>query len=238
MFDRAKRREAEKWAADAGRYDADQQWEQALHQHAEQQKALTQWWDKIIAHDETAVHEILEDAFDDNQSPAACIDVGRDLSTAAGTRYATVLIVYGPVNQVPEKQSAITGTGKPTLRKRTMSERNDFYVRALGSTVLATVKEGLAVAPSVAEIRIVVLRRDPGADNPSAYLEWIYAARFPRDWVTPMPWATIDPAEVLLQAPAAQMLRRGAAGHVAALPLDDEPGLAGIVDEVRRTLSG
>ncbi|CAM3845406.1 DUF4236 domain-containing protein [Mycobacterium frederiksbergense] len=236
LFDRAKRREAQQWAMDTGRLDAEMQHEQVRQHHAQQQQTLTQWWDNLIAHNETTVHEALEDAFDDNQSPAACIDVGTDLSTAAGIRYATVLIVYGSADQVPEKQPTLTPTGKPTLRKRTLSERNDFYVRALGSTVLATVKEGLAVAPSVTELRVVVLRRDPAAADPSAYLEWIYAARFPRAWVASMFWTTINPGEVLLQAPAAQLRRRGAAGHVAALPLDDEPGLGGIVDEVRASL--
>jgi len=237
IFDRAKRRDAQRWARDAGQHDADVQWEQTRRAHLEQQHAATQWWDKLVAHDETTVHATLEAAFEDNQSPAACIDVGKDLSTPAGVRYATVLIIYGPVDLVPEKQPGITPAGRPTLHKRTQSARNDFYVQALGSTVLATVREGLAVAPSVAELRVVVLRRDPGAADPAAYLEWIYAGRFPRAWVASMPWVTVNPAEALLQAPEARMQRRGAAGHVIALPLDDEPGLAEIVAEVRTTLT-
>jgi len=236
IFDRAKRRDAQRWARDAGRHDADAQWEQTRRAHLEQQHAATQWWEKLLAHDETTVHEALEDAFEDNQFPAACIDVGKDLSTPAGTRYATVLIIFGPVDLVPEKQPDITPSGRPTLRKRTQSARNDFYVQALGSTVLATVREGLAVAPSVTELRVVVLRRDPGAADPASYLEWIYAGRFPRAWAASMPWAAVNPAEALLQAPEARMRRRGAAAHVVALPLDDEPGLAGIVAEVRSTL--
>jgi hypothetical protein len=237
VFDRAKRRDAQRWARDAGQHDADAQWEQARRTHLEHQQTATQWWDKLLAHDETTVHETLEDAFEDNQSPAACIDVGKDLSTPAGTRYATVLIIYGPVDLVPEKQPDTTSAGRPTLRKRTQSARNDFYVQALGSTVLATVREGLAVAPSVTELRVVVLRRDPGATDPASYLEWIYAGRFPRAWIASMPWATVNPAEALLQAPEARMQRRGAAAHIVGLPLDDEPGLAEIVTEVRSTLT-
>lgn len=237
IFDRAKRRDAQRWARDAGQHDADAHWEQARRAHLEHQHVVTQWWDKLLAHDATTVHETLEDAFEDNQSPAACIDVGKDLSTPAGTRYATVLIIYGPVDLVPEKQPDITPAGRPTLRKRTQSARNDFYVQALGSTVLATVREGLAVAPSVAELRVVVVRRDPGATDPASYLEWIYAGRFPRSWVATMPWDTVNPAEALLQAPEARLQRRGAAAHVVGLPLDDEPGLAEILAEVRSTLN-
>lgn len=238
IFDRAKRRDAQRWARDAGQHDADIQWEQARRAHLDHQHAATQWWHQLLAHDDTTVHEALEDAFEDNQSPAACIDVGKDLSTPAGIRYATVLIIYGSVDLVPEKQPDTTPAGRPTLRKRSQSARNDSYVQALGSTVLATVREGLAVAPSAAELRVVVLRRDPGAADPTSYLDWIYAGRFPRAWVASIPWATVNPAEALLQAPEARLQRRGTAGHIVALPLDDEPGLAQIVAEVRSTLTG
>lgn len=236
FFDRDARRHATQWAQDAGRRDAEQQWQQSLALHAEQQQALTEHWNQLIAHDADVVHDVLEDAFEDNQSPAACLDVGKDLSSAAGIRFATVLVLFGPVDQIPERQPAVTATGQPTLRKRTKTERNDFYVKALGATVLATVKEGFAVAPSINEFRVVVLRKDPQAPSPAAYVEWIYAARFPRQWTMSLPWQSVDPGELLLQAPDAQLRRQGAAGNVVGLALDDEPGMAQIVEQVRAAL--
>ncbi|UBV20361.1 MULTISPECIES: hypothetical protein [Mycolicibacterium] len=236
FFDRDARRQATQWAQDTGRRDAEQQWQQALAQHTEQQQTLTEHWNKLIAHDADVVHDVLEDAFEDNQSPAACLEVGKDLSSAAGIRFATVLILFGPVDQIPERQPAVTATGQPTLRKRTKTDRNDFYVKALGATVLATVKEGFAVAPSVNEFRIVVLRKDPQASNPATYVEWIYAARFPRQWTVSLPWQSLDPGELLLQAPDAQLRRQGAAGNVVGLALHDEPGMAEIVEQVRAAL--
>ncbi|MFG1929952.1 DUF4236 domain-containing protein [Mycobacterium sp. NPDC048908] len=236
VFDRAKRKEAQQWAENAGRHDADVQWEQVKRTHAEQQTLLAEQWNKLIAHDPEAVHLALEEAFEDNQSPAACLDVGKDISTDTGVRFATVLILFGPVDLVPERRPALTPSGQPTLHKRTKTERNDFYVRALGSTVLATVKEGLAVAPSITELRIVVLRKDPQATTPSGYVEWIYAARYPRAWTAALPWQSLDPAEVLLKAPQAKMLRKGAAGNIVGLLLDDEPGLSAIVDSVREAV--
>lgn len=236
VFDRAKRKEAQQWAEDAGRHDAQVQWEQAKQVQAEQQSLLGEQWNKLIAHDPEAVHLALEDAFEDNQSPAACLDVGKDISSDTGVRFATILILFGPVDLVPERRPALTPAGQPTLHKRTKAERNDFYVRALGSTVLATVKEGFAVAPSVTEIRIVVLKKDPQAPTPSGYVEWIYAARFPRAWAAALPWQSLDPAEVLLKAPEAKMMRKGAAGNIVGLPLDDEPGLSAILDSVREAV--
>lgn len=236
IFDRDARRQATQWAQDTGRHDAEQQWQQALAQHTEQQQALTEQWNKLIAHDSDVVHDILEDAFEDNQSPAACLDVGKDLSSAAGIRFATVLVMFGAADQIPERQPALTPSGQPTLRKRTKSDRNDLYVKALGSTVLATVKEGFAVAPSVNEFRVVVLRKDPQASTPAGYVEWIYAARFPRQWTTSLPWQSLNPGELLLQAPDAQLRRQGAAGNVVGLALHDEPGMAEIVEQVRAAL--
>lgn len=236
FFDRDARRQATQWAHDTGCRDAEQQWQQSLVLHAEQQQALTEHWNKLIAHDADVVHDVLEDAFEDNQSPAACLDVGKDLGSAAGIRFATVLVLFGPVDQIPECQPAVTATGQPTLRKRTKTARNDFYVKALGATVLATVKEGFAVAPSVNEFRIVVLRKDPQASNPAGYVEWIYAARFPRQWTISLPWQSLDPGELLLQAPDAQLCRQGAAGNVVGLALHNEPGMAEIVEQVRAAL--
>lgn len=236
VFDRAKRKEAQQWAENAGRRDADTQWEHATRMRAEQQMLLEEQWNKLIAHDSEAVHCALEEAFEDNQSPAACLDVGRDTSTDTGVRFATVLILFAPVDVVPERRAALTPSGQPTLHKRTKAERNDFYIRALGSTVLATVREGLAVAPSVTELRIVVLRKDPQATTPSGYVEWIYAARYPRTWTDALPWQSLDPAEVLLRAPQAKMLRKGAAGNIVGLALDDEPGISAIVDIVRESV--
>lgn len=101
--------------------------------------------------------------------------------------------------------------------------------------MLATVKEAFAVAPSVTELRVAVLRKDPQADSPQKFLEWIYAARFPRDWVAGFDWHSIDPAEVLLRAPEAQFERKGAAGNVVGLPLDEDPDLRSIVEAVRES---
>ncbi len=236
LLDRSKRKEAQQRAEDAARSEVHLQWQHTMQAHVEQQSLLDEGWNKLIAHDAQAVHEALEDAFEDNQSPAACLDVGKDTSSGTGERFATVLIVFGSVDLVPDRRPATTAGGQPTLRKRTKSERNEFYVRALGSTVLATVKEAFAVAPSLTETRIVVLRKDGHAATPAHYVEWIYAARFNRAWTAALPWQSLDTAEILLQAVDAKMLRRGAAGNVAGLPIDDEPGLAAIVEAVRAAI--
>lgn len=229
LFAWSRRRSATKWAEQAGAQDARVQLQKRLDVRDELQRRLDEQWQLLLDHDPQMVHDALEDAFEDNQSPAACIDVDID----DGVRFATVLVLFGPLDMVPERRPALTPTGRPTLHKRSKSERNEFYVAALGSTVLATVREGYAVTPSVDELRVVVLRKDPQAATPDRYIEWIYAARFPRDWLADVSWSDVDPAEVPLRAPDAQMQRRGAARDVVGLPTENHPELNQMIDAVR-----
>ena len=82
----------------------------------------------------------LERAFADNEAPAAPID-------CEGDRTTVVMEFQSREAIVPERKPARTPTGKPTLKKRTKTEINRLYLEALGSNVLATVKETFAVAP-------------------------------------------------------------------------------------------
>jgi hypothetical protein len=229
IFNWAKRRQGKKWADEVARTHADVEWQRRLQQCAAEQARVDNEWDLLLAHDEQAVYQTLEAAFEDDQSAAICIDAG----TEGADRFVTVLILFGPQDFVPERGPAQTATGIPTLHKRTKTERNDFYVRALGSKVLATVKEGFAVVPNATEFRVVVLRVDPQASSPAAHVEWIYAARFPRHWTAKLPWNALDPGEILLNAPGAKMQRGGVAGGVVGMSFSDEPGMAEIVSVVR-----
>jgi hypothetical protein len=191
-------------------------------------------WRLLTDHDTGLVMETLESAFADNASDATAVDVG----TKDGVRYATVLVVFGAVESVPERMPSLTAAGKPTTRKRTKSERNALYVAALGSTVLATVKEGLAVAPSVDEFRVVVLRKDLNAATPADFVAPIYAARFPRQVMQGLSWRTVNPTEALLFATDAEFQRKGAAGDVAPLKLAGNEDLAQLVERFRPAILG
>jgi hypothetical protein len=90
---------------------------------------------------------------------------------------------------VPEQKPAVTPGGKPTLRKRTKTDRNEVYTRALASTVLATAKEALAVAPGTDEARVLVIRNDVGAATPVDHLGAIYVGRFARAALRAVPGA-------------------------------------------------
>jgi hypothetical protein len=137
---------------------------------------------------------------------------------------------------VPDQMPDVTPGGRPTLRKRSKTDRNALYTAALGSTVLATVKEGFAVAPSVEEIRVLVVSKNPQALNPETYLSAIYAARFHRETLQRWHWPLVDPVEALLTAPDAMLQRKGATQEIMPLDVADDPELAALVDRLQADL--
>jgi hypothetical protein len=213
---RARRRQIKEWAAGAAMVEAARQ--DQVHRAGRDQEP-------------GAVIAQLELAFEDNQSPAACMDVGQD-----PVRYATALVMYGPPQVIPDQRPDVTPGGRPTLRKRSKADRNALYTAALGSTVLATVKEGLAVAPSVEEIRVLVVSKNPQALTPETYLSAIYAARFRREPLQRWHWPLVDPVEALLTAPDAMLQRKGATQEVMPLDLSDDPDLSALMERLRADL--
>jgi hypothetical protein len=101
---------------------------------------------------------------------------------------------------------------------------------------MATVKEGLAVAPGLNEIRVLVVRKDRDTATPQDFLGAIYAGRFPRERTNRLDWQRIDPIQELMIAPDALMHRRGSTGEILTLDLKDEPELASVVETLRGSL--
>jgi hypothetical protein len=188
-----------------------------------------QGWEQLLNHDVESVIEALEMAFADNASEATCVDAGVE----DGVRFATVVVLFGSVDSVPERTPSVTSAGKPTTKKRNKTDRNALYVAALGSTVLATVREGFAAAPSVDEFRMVVLRKDLNAPTPDDFVAPIYAASFLRSAAEGLQWRKTDPTAALLAADDAQFKRKGAAGDVVGIGLTEHPGLAELVATFR-----
>lgn len=224
FFDRAARREARARADLAARAEAAKVDAENHRQYQRRQAAADEWWRRLSAHNPETVIVALDHAFADNASEVTCVDAGIDEERA----YATIVIVFGPASAIPDRALSVTPGGKPTTKKRTKTERNALYVRALGSTVLATVKKAFAVAPALTEVRMLVLRRDPNASAPADCLAVIYQAAFGRAHTCSLPWDRIDPAEQLLAASHANLQRKGATRDLAAIRVDD-PALAQLV---------
>ena len=177
---------------------------------------------RLVEHDPDSVITAVDTAFADNASESTCVDAGTDEET----RFATVVVVFGSADLVPEKVAALTPAGQPTLKKRTKTDRNAVYVRALASTVLATVREALATSPSTDEVRVVVLRRDPQVADPTLRIAPIYTATFERTLVEQVRPDRVDLDQLLASVPDAQLVRKGATAEVVAIPTRDDEDLA------------
>jgi hypothetical protein len=152
------------------------------------------------------------------------------------------------------------------LKKRTKADRNGLYAAALGSAVLATVKEGFAVlatvkegfavlatvkegfavlatvkegfavAPSVEEIRVLVVSKNPQAFTPATCLSAIYAARFRRETPAALEPAAGRPGRGTADRSRRHAATRGAAQETLPLGLSDEPDLTGLMERLRADL--
>ncbi|MFL5872366.1 MAG: DUF4236 domain-containing protein [Solirubrobacterales bacterium] len=207
-------------AAEKGRRDA---------ARTEEQQVLDAAWAKLQANDPEVTLPTLEEAFADNEAPAAAIDCEGDQTT--------VVMQFSAVEAiVPERKPARTPTGKRTLKKRTKTEVNALYLEALGSNVLATVKEAFAVAPGTETILILAIRRETDGKR-SGELTAIYVGEFDRASYAGASGAR-EPAKVLIDATESQLNLKGKTAQVAPLDLEGSPDLKALLEELSTSLRG
>jgi hypothetical protein len=226
-FHRAERRNAKAAAATAATDLARRQHLAALIEAQRAQVDLDQAWDALRRHEADTVIEAVDAAFADNASESTCVDAGHD--DIAGGRYVTCVVLFGTADLIPDQRPAFTPGGKPTLRKRTKTDRNALYTQALASTVLATVKEALAVAVAADQARVLVVRRTDQGSSPAQALEVVYVGTFHRDRLRDVDWAGVDPIETLLSADGCQLNLKGSTREVVPIPTEDEPELQALL---------
>jgi hypothetical protein len=192
-----------------------------------EQRELDEAWAKLLANDPAVTLPALEQAFADNEAPAAAID-------CEGDRVTIVMQFSSPEAIVPEKKPARTPTGKRTLKKRTKTEVNSLYVEALGSNVLATVKEAFAVAPGAALIQLLVIRRETDKKL-AGQLAAIYVGEFDRAGFEGASGSR-DPGRALMLAQEPLLNLKGKTSQVAPLDLKDRPDLSALLAELDLSL--
>jgi hypothetical protein len=193
-----------------------------------EQAQLDEEWERLLRNEPEVTIAALEHAFADNEAPAAPIDCD-------GERTTVVMQFPSPEAIVPERKPARTPTGKPTLKKRTKTEVNELYVKALGSNVLATVKEAFAVAPGTQIVQVLVIRRERDAKH-AGELAAIYTGAFERG---PYEGASggRDPARALTLADDGSLNLKGRTNAVAPIGLSDRPDLQEVLTQVEDGLA-
>jgi hypothetical protein len=136
---------------------------------------------------------------------------------------------------VPERRPGRTPTGKRTLKKRNKTEINALY-QALGSNVLATVKETLAVAPGTEVVQVMVIRRETDKRH-AGELAAIYLGEFDRAGFAAASSAR-GPGRALSLASDAVLNLKGKTEAVAPIELSTRDDLVTALSEIERGLAG
>lgn len=194
---------------------------------ADQQKELDAAWAQLEANDPEVTLPALEEAFADNEAPAAAIN-------CEGDRTTIVMQFSSPEAIVPERKPARTPTGKRTLKKRTKTEINALYAEALGSNVLATVKETFAVAPGTQVIQLLVIRRETD-EKRCGELTTIYFGAFERSSYEGASGSR-DPLRSLTHASEAQLNLKGKTLQVSPLDLKERPDVKTLLENLDASL--
>lgn len=196
-------------------------------ERASGQAALDEEWRQLNANDPTIMLSILEQAFADNEAPAAAIDCDRDRTTV-------VMQFVQPEAIVPERKPAHTPTGKRTLKKRTKTEVNALYLQALGSNVLATVKEAFAVAPGTNVVQMLVVRREIDKRH-AGKLAAIYVGEFDRSGYAGASGSR-DPGRALDLATESALNLKGKTEAVSPIDLAGREDLSSVLSQVETGL--
>lgn len=176
-------------------------------------------WELLTSHDPEAVRGVLASAYEANSFATRVLEVWRD----AAVQGVTVVVFFKAIDAMPPMTVVEATDGTAQLQEQ--RARHAWYLRAMGSTVLATVRQTLAACPSVDAVSVLVVRDDK--DDPTAVA--LFAGQLDRGGATrPCPWDA-DPARALLDG-AGGLLRLAGADHEVR-PLDPRelPGLSDLL---------
>jgi hypothetical protein len=196
---------------------------QLAEQHAVWQRELDRRWELLLANDPAVVMETIEEAFEDNEVPAAA--VGLD-----GTELALVMLAPDPAI-VPDRMPGTTSAGNLSLRKLNKTDAAGYYRILVCGHVLATLREAFAVAPAVTAARIVVVRRaaEPASDG----RECLLAARVTAAAMARVDWREAGAGQVLTEVSEELVANlRGRTREFGPVDLQDEPELKAILDAI------
>lgn len=225
FFNRKGRAQARAAAERAAQAEIAEVVEQGRRQQARHQLQLDQLWQRLVANDPETVMATLAEAFEDNEAAAA--PLGADGSEAS------LVVMVPSATAVPERHPSTTPAGNLTLKKLTKREAADFYKLVVCGYVLVTIKEAFAVAPGLSHVRIVAVR-DTGPDaygNPR--LEAVLAARFARQALQGIRWATANAHAVVNDASDQLSVRLvGPSKELAAIDLTAEPHIGATIEAI------
>lgn len=180
-------------------------------------------WNALVDNHPITVVEVLDDAFEDNQSPAVAVGCEDD--------HATVIVTVP--GEVPATRPELTDRGKLTNKSWQPVDAASFHLLVIASAILATIKEAWATAPSINAITIVALAQTQqfGIEGLTA-TSVLYQGTFTRERHERLAWTHIDPVDEITRADDVLLLRKGRAKAIQALPLDKHPDLRELINQM------
>jgi hypothetical protein len=225
-FRRTERREARARARQRATVEAARQTTERQAELERQQQEADQQWGKLNDNDPATVIGTLEAAFEHLQMAVAPLD--------CSGRHVTLLIRFPPVEGVvPSGTPSLTPSGRPTVKRRTKSETNQAYARAIFSHALAAGREALASCPCLNDASVIAVA---GGENAASPLAPLAAVRIDRPTADASDWPQSPDAAVAALRFERLMLIKGQAGELAPLSLVDQPELRRVVELVAEHL--
>jgi hypothetical protein len=215
-----RRRAAREAAAFAARAQAETDQQDAIRAQAQHQAEIDIAWQRLADNDPGVVLQALEEAFEDNEVPAAPID-------CEGSSVSVLLRCPVVDGMVPTHRLAGTQAGRDTVRAYSKTRRNELYLAALLSHAYATVAETFAIAPGIDNVTLLTVSVGEGELTP------IYCADVTRDEFRDGGWLRDDSPCL---APRHLVNIRGRTAEVYALDLVAEPHLSDVVRRVAEDL--
>ncbi len=128
-----------------------------LEEARQQQEADDAYWALVEKCDPDTVFELITNAFGDNESKAALLDV-------SGTT-ADLMVLVPDISVLPEKEASVTAAGNLSVRAMSKSARNELYRELVLSQTLVSAKEAFAVVPALKHVRILTVRTSESDQN-------------------------------------------------------------------------
>lgn len=186
------------------------------------QAAADRWWRQVVDNDPDTILSLLEEAFEDNEVPAAAVGVAAD--------EVALVAVVPALETVPDRAPSVTAAGNLSLKKMAKRDRVAIYNEFVAGCLLVTLKEAFAVAPGLQSARVAALRDD----GPDSYgrpdLVCLAAGRWTRQALDGVVWTT-DASRILNDTSSELLLtQKGQAKELQPLDLADQPDIVQLLD--------
>ena len=195
---------------------------QQERRHIQQQ--LTEQWHRLLDNDPDLVSEVLAEAFEDSEPPAAV--------TGVQGNEASIVVLVPSVDAVPDRMPQITQAGNLSLAPITKGQRNAFYLKLVCGHVLAAVREALAVAPGLDALRVACVRLTPADGHGVRQTKCLLAGVFARVTLRDVRWHLASSDQILRGTATGLCMRLTASQELRPLDLSREPDLAALIEAI------